>query len=325
MADLDDSAPQYRIAILDDYQSVATAIADWRPLAGRAEVVSFTNHLTDPEEVVSRLVNFDIVVVMRERTPLPRELLARLPRLRLLVTTGMRNASIDLAAARELGVVVSGTGMSASAPVELTWALLMALVRDVPGEDRRTREGLWQQNLPLELAGSTLGIIGLGRLGQRVAAIAQMFGMTVIAWSQYLAAADAAQHGVERVGKSELFRRSDIVSIHTVLSARTRNLVGAAELELLGSAGYLVNTSRGPIVNQADLVAALERGVIAGAALDVFDIEPLPVGHPLLTAPRTILSPHMGFVSRQAYAATYGQVVEDITGWLEGNPVRVLG
>jgi phosphoglycerate dehydrogenase-like enzyme len=325
MADLDESAPQYRIAILDDYQSVATAIADWGPLAGRAEVVSFTDHLTDPDEVVSRLADCDIVVAMRERTPFPRELLARLPRLRLLVTTGMRNASIDIRFALANGVTVCGTGMSASAPVELTWALLMALVRDIPGEDRRTREGLWQRQLPLELASSTLGILGLGRLGRQVANIAALFGMTVIAWSENLSTAVAAQHGVERVEKAELFQRSDVVSIHTVLSDRTRNLVGAAELELLGSEGYLVNTSRGPIVNEADLVAALERGAIAGAALDVFDVEPLPAGHPMLTTPRTILSPHVGFVSRQAYAATYGQVVEDIAGWLNGNPVRALG
>ena len=221
--------------------------------------------------------------------------------------------------------MVTGTGMSASAPVETTWALLMALVRDVPGEDQRTRAGQWQHTLPLELAGSTLGILGLGRLGQQVAAIAQLFGMTVIAWSQNLTAAAAAELGVQRVEKAELFRRSDIVSIHTVLSGRTRDLVGAAELDLLGPAGYLVNTSRGPIVNQRALVDALTNGNIAGAALDVFDVEPLPAGHPLLTTPRTILSPHIGFVSRQAYAATYGQVVQDIVGWLDGEPVRVLG
>jgi len=325
MADLGQSVAEHRIAILDDYQSVATDIADWTPLAGRAEWVSFSDHLADPDDVVRRLADFDIVVAMRERTAFPRDLLARLPRLRLLVTTGMRNASIDIGAAVEHGVTVCGTGMSPSAPVELTWALLMALVRDVPGEDWRTRAGRWQQYLPLELAGSTMGIVGLGRLGQRIAAIANLFGMTVIAWSENLTTSAASQLGVERVDKAELFRRSDIVSIHTVLSKRTRNLVGAAELDLLGSSGYLVNTSRGPIVNEGDLVAALHNGTIAGAALDVFDIEPLPAGHPLLSTPRTILSPHVGFVSRQAYAATYSQVVEDIFGWLGGTPVRVLG
>ncbi|MET0863979.1 MAG: D-2-hydroxyacid dehydrogenase family protein [Nakamurella sp.] len=314
-----------RIAILDDYQGVATDIADWSPLSGRAEIIAFTDHLTDHDDLVNRLAEFDVVVAMRERTPFGRDLLARLPRLRLLVTTGMRNASIDLTAAGDLGVLVSGTGMSASAPVELTWALLMALVRDIPGEDRRTRDGVWQRHLPLELAGSTLGIVGLGRLGQRIAAIARLFGMTVIAWSENLTAAAAAQHDVERVDKAELFRRSDIVTIHTVLSDRTRDLVGRAELALLGGAGYLVNTSRGPIVNERALIDALTNGTIAGAALDVFDVEPLPAGHPLLSTPRTILSPHVGFVSQQAYAGTYGQVVEDIAGGLDGNPLRVLG
>jgi phosphoglycerate dehydrogenase-like enzyme len=320
----DRGEPGLRIAILDDYQSVATDVADWGPLAGRAEVLTFTDHLADPDRVAERLADFDIVVAMRERTPLPQDLLARLPRLRLLVTTGMRNASIDIAAATERGVIVCGTGMSPSAPVELTWALLLALVRDIPGEDRRTRAGQWQRQLPLELAGSTLGLVGLGRLGRQVAAIARMFSMTVIAWSENLTAADAAEHGVQRVEKAELFRRSDIVSIHTVLSGRTRDLIGAAELELLGSAGYLVNTSRGPIVNEGALVAALASGTIAGAALDVFDVEPLPADHPLLTTPRTLLSPHVGFVSRQAYAATYTQVVEDIVGWLDGGPIRLL-
>jgi phosphoglycerate dehydrogenase-like enzyme len=324
LIDRGDSA-RLRIAVLDDYQGVATDVADWTPLRGRADVVTFTDHLADPDRVVERLADFDIVVAMRERTPFRRELLAGLPRLRLLVTTGMRNAAIDIGAAAERGVTVCGTGMSPTAPVELTWALLMALVRDVPGEDRRTRDGLWQRTLPLELAGSTLGILGLGRLGRQVAAIAALFGMTVIAWSENLTASAASKLAVERVAKAELFRRSDIVTIHTVLSDRTRNLVGAAELELLGSAGYLVNTSRGPIVNEGELVAALHGGTIAGAALDVFDVEPLPAGHPLLSTPRTILSPHVGFVSRQAYAATYTQVVDDIVGWLDGNPVRVLG
>lgn len=314
-----------RIAILDDYQGVATDVADWTSLAAQAEVCSFTGHLTGQDDVVDQLAGFDVVVAMRERTPFPRELLTRLTRLRLLVTTGMRNASIDLEAARELGVLVSGTAMSATAPVELTWALLMALVRDVPGEDRRTREGQWQRFLPIELAGSTLGVVGLGRLGQRVAAIAQLFGMTVIAWSHNLTEAAASQFGVQRVEKSELFRRSDIVTIHTVLSTRTRDLIGLAELELLGRAGYLVNTSRGPIINERALVEALTTGTIAGAALDVFDAEPLPAGHPLLTTPRTILSPHVGFVSRQAYAAMYAQVIQDIAGWLDGKPLRVLG
>jgi len=324
---IDDAGPAWtrvRIAIIDDYQGVATTVADWTPLSGRAELVSFADHLVDHDALVERLAGFDVIVVMRERTPFPRELLRRLPRLALLVTTGMRNKAIDLATAAELGITVSGTDLAASSTVELAWALIMAVVRDLPGEDRRTRAGRWQQTVPLDLAGSTLGILGLGRLGQRVAALALAFGMTVVAWSENLTAATAAEHGAERVAKDELFRRSDIVSIHTLLSHRTRGLVGAAELALLGPAGYLVNTSRGPIVDEHALITALAQGTIAGAALDVFDVEPLPAQHPLLSTPRTILSPHVGFVSRQSYRVSYGQAVEDVIGWLDGRPVRVL-
>ncbi|MGS0686045.1 D-2-hydroxyacid dehydrogenase family protein [Nakamurella sp. GG22] len=312
------------VAILDDYQGVATSVVDWGPVAARGRVVAFADHLDDPDALVERLEPFDVVVAMRERTPFPREVLARLPRLKLLVTTGMRNKSIELAAAGDLGITVSGTGLVAESTVELAWALIMAVVRDLPGEDRRTRAGDWQRTVPLQLAGSTLGILGLGRLGQRVAAIARLFGMTVIAWSENLTAEVAAEHGAELVGKADLFRRSDVVTLHTLLSRRTRGLVGAAELEMLGPDGYLVNTSRGPIVDEHALVAALRNGTIAGAALDVFDIEPLPDGHPLLSTPRTILSPHVGFVSRQAYEVAYGDAVQDILGWLDGTPVRVL-
>lgn len=313
-----------RVAVLDDYQRVALSVADFSTLGGHVEVVAFGDHLSDDDAVVERLTDFDVVVAMRERTPFPRTVLRRLPRLRLLVSTGMRNKSVDLTAAGELGITVSGTGLVAESTVELSWALIMAVVRDLPGEDRRTREGAWQQTLPLQLAGSTLGILGLGRLGQRIAALAHAFGMSVIAWSQNLTSEGAAEHGAERVSKQDLFRRSDVVTIHTLLSHRTRGLVGAAELEMLGPEGYLVNTSRGPIVQEPALIAALRDGAIAGAALDVFDLEPLPAGHPLLSTPRTILSPHVGFVSRQAYELCYGQAVQDIAAWLAGRPVRLL-
>lgn len=314
----------YSIAILDDYQGVAMDIADWSSLNGRADAVAFSEHLADPERLIDRLAPFEIVVAMRERTPLPRDVLARLPRLKLIVTTGMRNKSIDLAGAAELGITVSGTALGGSSTVELTWALIMAVVRDLPGEDRRTRDGRWQETVPITLEGSTIGILGLGRLGQRIAALAKVFGMNVIAWSQNLTESVAAEHGAVLVQKDELFRRSDIVSIHTLLSHRTRGLVGAAELELLGPDGYLVNTSRGPVVQENALVSALRDGAIAGAALDVFEVEPLPAGHPLLTTPRTILSPHVGFVSRQSYQLAYGEAVQDIDGWLRGHPLRVL-
>ncbi|MEP6562602.1 MAG: D-2-hydroxyacid dehydrogenase family protein [Nakamurella sp.] len=314
----------FSIAILDDYQGMATDIADWSSLTGRAEAVAFGEHLTDPDQLIDRLAPFEIVVAMRERTPLPRDVLARLPRLKLIVTTGMRNKSIDLAAAAELGITVSGTALGGSSTVELTWALIMAVVRDLPGEDRRTRDGRWQETVPITLGGSTIGILGLGRIGQGIAALAKVFGMKVIAWSQNLTESVAAEHGAVLVQKDELFQRSDIVTIHTLLSHRTRGLVGAAELELLGPDGYLVNTSRGPIVQENALVSALQDGRIAGAALDVFDVEPLPAGHPLLSTPRTILSPHVGFVSRQSYELAYGEAVQDIDGWLRGNPLRVL-
>ena len=313
-----------RLAILDDYQSVATNVADWSPLTGRVDVVAFTDHLDNDDRLVERLAPFDIVVAMRERTAFDRGVLHRLPALRLLVTTGMRNKAIDLSAAAELGITVSGTDLVGSSTVELTWALIMAVVRDLPGEDRRTRAGQWQRTLPPDLEGSTIGILGLGRLGTRIAALAQAFGMHVVAWSENLTAAAAAEHGAERVNKADLFRRSHIVSIHTLLSHRTRGLVGAAELALLGPEGYLVNTSRGPIVQERALIAALNDGTIAGAALDVFDIEPLPAGHPLLSTPRTILSPHVGFVSRRSYQLAYGQAVGNVVGWLSGTTPRVL-
>ena len=317
-------ADPVRVAVLDDYQGVALGVADWSSLGSSVEVVAYPDHLSDPDAVVERLAPVDVVVAMRERTPFPRAVLERLPRLQLLVTTGMRNKSIDLEAAEQLGITVTGTSLIAESTVELSWALIMAVVRDLPGEDRRTREGSWQRTLPMQLSGSTLGILGLGRLGGRIAALGAAFGMSLLAWSENLTAAVAAEHGAELVSKQDLFRRSDIVTIHTVLSRRTRGLVGAPELGLLGPDGYLVNTSRGPIVQEPALVAALRNGTIAGAALDVYDVEPLPVGHPLLSTPRTVLSPHVGFVSRRAYELCYGEAVEDIAAWLAGRPVRLL-
>ena len=314
----------HRIAILDDYQGVALQVADWGRLAGRAEIVAFTDHLDDPVALRQRLAPFDVVVAMRERTSLSADLLGALPDLTLIVTTGMRNKAIDLAAAQELGITVCGTGMMGSSTVETAWMLIMAVARDVIGEDRRTRDGQWQRTLPMQLEGSTLGVLGLGRLGQRIASLATTFGMTVIAWSENLTVERAAEHGAELVSKADLFRRSDIVSIHTLFSHRTRGLVGAADLALLGQTGYLVNTSRGPIVNEQALIDALNNGTIAGAALDVFDVEPLPIGHPLLSTPNTILSPHTGFVSRPAYELAYGQAVEDVLAALDGTPLRVI-
>jgi phosphoglycerate dehydrogenase-like enzyme len=312
------------VVVLDDFQDVALSVADWSPLAGRAHVVRYTDHVDDVDALVARLADAAVVVAMRERTSFPAPLLARLPRLRLLVTTGTANAAIDLPAAAAQGVVVCGTAGGTAAAAELTWALVMALARDVVADDRAVRAGRWQEHLGIELAGSTLGLLGLGRIGAVVAGYARAFDMEVLAWSENLTAGRAAEHGARLVDKAGLFAGSDVVSVHLRLSDRTRGLVGPAELRLLGPGGRLVNTSRGPIVDEAALLAALSAGTIAGAALDVFDVEPLPVDSPLRSAPRTVLTPHVGYASRQSYAAMYGQAVEDVVAWLDGAPVRVL-
>jgi phosphoglycerate dehydrogenase-like enzyme len=262
---------------------------------------------------------------MRERTPFGADLLARLPRLRLLVTTGMANASIDLAAARTRGVVVCGTRGLPSPTAELTWGLILAVLRHIPAEDARLRAGGWQATVGSELAGHTLGIIGLGRLGRRVARVARAFEMDVLAWSQNLDVDEARRHGAEPVGRDELLARADVVTIHLRLSARTRGLIGPAELARMKPSAVLVNTSRGPIVDEVALVDALRRGVIAGAGLDVYDTEPLPAGHPLRTAPNTVLTPHLGYVTSGTYERFYGDAVEDIAAFQRGAPLRVLG
>ncbi len=316
--------PAVRVAILDDYQQAALTSADFGPLAERAEIVTFTDHLADEDAVADRLAGFDAVIAMRERTPFPAGLLDRLPRLRLLITAGMGNASFDLAAATRNGVVVSGTGGSRASTAELIWALLMATVRRIPAEDAAVRAGGWQTTIGPELAGSTLGILGLGNLGRSTARFARAFDMRLLAWSANLTADVAAEHGAELVGKRELFERSDIVTIHLKLSDRSRGLVGADELRALGPRGYLVNTSRGPIVDETALIAALRDGTIAGAGLDVFDVEPLPADHPLRTLPNTVITPHIGYVTEQSYARIYADAIEDVLAWLDGAPVRVL-
>ncbi len=313
-----------RIAVLDDYQRLALECADWSAVLGRAEVVAFADHLADEDAVIDRLRGFDAVVLMRERTPLGEQALHRLPQLRLIVTTGMANAAVDIAAATRLGIAVCGTGLDETPTVELTWALLMALARSVPQEDAAVRAGGWQTTAGRELAGATLGIAGWGRIGRRIGAIATAFGMRVLTWSRSLEPGNAPAPGVEAVAFDELFDRSDIVSVHLRLVPETRGLIGARELALLGPDGLLVNTSRGPIVDEQALVAALEAGTIAGAALDVFDTEPLPAGHPLRSAPRTVLSPHAGYTSREAMAAMYAEAVEDVLAWLDGAPIRVI-
>ena len=316
---------EYRLAILDDYQQVSGDYADWNSLAADGvSVTVFSTPFASETEVVQALPGFDIVVAMRERTPFPRTVLANLPRLKLLITTGAANAAIDLGAAEEHGVTVCGTGGSPAAAPELTWALLMALARNLTAEENALRAGRWQNTVGSELAGKTLGIVGLGKIGHKVAAYAHAFGMNVLAWSQNLEEATAQAAGVRKVSKDELFRESDIVTIHLRLSERSEGTVGEPELRLLGPSGMLVNTARGPLVNQPALIRALEEGWIRGAALDVFDLEPLPAGHPLLAVPNTLLTPHLGYVTHESYTQFYGGALEDVKAWLAGVPVRQL-
>lgn len=312
-----------RVAILDDYQAVALRLADWGSLP--ADVVVFRDHVADEAGVAARLADVDVVVAMRERTPFTRSLLARLPRLRLLVTTGMRNASIDLRAAADGGILVCGTAGLPSPTAELTWALILALARHVPREDRATRDGRWQETLGTTLSGKTLGVLGLGQLGSRVARVGRAFEMDVLAWSQNLTAERAAAAGATLAGsKDEVLARADVVTIHLVLGERTRGLLGARELALMRPTAYLVNTSRGPIVDEPALIAALRAGTIAGAGLDVYDEEPLPPDHPLRRLPNTVITPHLGYVTEETYRIFYPQAVEDVRAFLAGSPVRVL-
>ena len=287
-------------------------------------MVFFSDHLTDETALAERLGGFDVVVGMRERTPFPRSLLERLPKLRLLVTTGRRNASFDIAAATELGVAVCGTDGAGEGPTELTWGLIIGLLRQIPLEDRRSREGRWGTTVGVGLKGKTIGLLGLGHIGALMARVANAFDLNVIAWSQNLTAARARECGATLVDQDTLFRDSDIVSIHVVLSQRTRGLVGARELGLMKPTAYLVNISRGPIVDEAALVDVLQRRAIAGAALDTFDVEPLPGDHPLLRLDNTLICPHLGYVTDDSYRAMYAGAVDDIRAFASGEPVRVI-
>lgn len=317
-----------RIAVLDDYQGVALASADWSPVTDHpttpCTVEVFRDHVSEPASLVERLEPYDAVVVMRERTPLPREVLGRLPRLRLVVTTGRRNPSIDTAAAAEAGITVCGTDSLSSGPAELTWALVLGLSRHLVTETTAVRDGGWQTTVGRDLARHTLGLLGLGRIGTQVAAIGRAFGMDVLAWSRSLTPERAAESGVRAASLDEVLTASDVVSIHLVLAPETRGLIGERELGLLRPDALLVNTSRGPIVDERALLAALDRGHLGGVGLDVFDEEPLPADHPLRRAPRTLLTPHLGYVTRDVYATFFAGVVEDVTAYLDGSPVRML-
>jgi len=319
-----------KVAILDDYARVALDLADWSFVQNRADITVFDRHLSE-DEAVEALQSFEVVCTLRERMAFPRTLIERLPNLKLITIVGMSLANLDMAAASERGILVAhpnfanaafaaaGTGVP-----ELAWGLLMATVRNLGEEHRRMREGGWQATAGMTLHGKTLGLLGLGRLGKRMAEYAKMFGMDVTAWSQNLTEETAAAVGVRRVEKDALFRESDVISIGLVLSDRTRGLVAGPELALMKPSAYLINISRGPIVDEAALIAALDIGQIAGAGLDVYDVEPLPADHPLRSVPNITLSPHLGYVTRELLSVIYAETVESVAAWLDGKPVRIV-
>ena len=306
-----------RIAILDDYQNVALEMADWSPLADKATLTVFNDHLSQADEIVNRLVPFDVVCVMRERRPLTRDILERLPRLKLIASAGRRNASIDLAAAADQNIDVMHTEYDSSSTVELTWALILASARNLVIETASVRSGGWQRTVGDGIRGKVLGILGLGNIGAEVARIAHAFGMDVIAWSENLEPEKARERGARWVSKEELFRQADVLTIHLVLSKRTKGLVGTSELSLMKATARLVNTSRGPIVDEDALLDALRNRQIAGAAIDVFDIEPLPLDHPLRKLDDVLATPHIGYVSRDLYQIFYQDTVANIAEWLQ--------
>ncbi|WP_017907153.1 D-2-hydroxyacid dehydrogenase family protein [Pseudomonas asplenii] len=314
-----------QIAVIDDWQGVAGEVVDWSVLAGIGQVSFVHDYPAATEVMAERLAGYDVICVMRERSTFDEALLRRLPRLRLLVTGGMRNAALDIKAANALGIQVCGTESYKHAAPELTWALVMALSRNLVKEANALRAGDWQVGLGNDLYGKTLGILGLGSIGQKVARYGQAFGMRVIAWSQNLTAERAAEAGVEYVGKQALFEQADLLSVHLVLSDRSRGLVDAQALGWMKPTARLVNTARGPIVDEAALISALRHGRLAGAALDVFEQEPLPADHPFRTLDNVLATPHVGYVSQNNYRMFYGQMIEDIQAWAVGAPIRVLG
>jgi phosphoglycerate dehydrogenase-like enzyme len=314
-----------RAAILDDYQNVAMAFADWSPIAKDVEIKVFNKPFGSQDEAIKALQGFAVVVGMRERTPFPRKVVEALPDLKLLITTGARNNSFDIKACAERGVTVCGTGAAGSPTTGIAFGLMLELTRRIGFENARLKAGApWQTTIGRDLEGLTLGILGLGKLGQRSAAVGKAFGMKTIAWSQNLTEEKAKAAGADYISKDDLFRNADFVTIHLVLSDRSRGLVGAKEVGLMKKSAYLINTSRGPIVDEKALIAVLQSKSIAGAGLDVFDIEPLPLDHPFRKMDNVVITPHLGYVSEQNYRKYFPDIVEDIRAWLDGKPVRVI-
>jgi phosphoglycerate dehydrogenase-like enzyme len=306
-----------KIAILDDYQNVALEMADWSALSKRAEITVFNDHVSEPSALVERLLPFDVVCAMRERTPLPRNVIERLPNLKLIASTGSVNSSIDVAAAGDHGIAVVHTGYRSDPTIEFTWALILASARHIVTENNSVRSGGWQQTVGTDLRGTTLGVLGLGNVGSQVARIGTAFGMKLIAWSQNMTPESAKAAGAILVSKDQLFERADILTIHLVLSSRTRGLVGAAELERMKPTAWLINASRGPIVEEQALISVLKAKQIAGAAIDVFDVEPLPPNHPFRTLDNVLATPHIGYVSHSLYKTFYEDTVSNIRKWLD--------
>lgn len=316
-------APIKRLAILDDYQGVAMAMAPWETLGG-VEVTVFRDTITDGDALVQRLAPFDAILAMRERTPFPRALIERLPSLRLLITTAARNRSIDAAACAAKGIVFCGTPSFGDPTTDITWGLILNLMRDLPAQQASLRAGGWQTSVGWGTEGRTLGVVGLGKLGARAAKVGLALGMKVVAWSTNLTEERAAEVGVTRVDKATLLSTADVVTLHLILSDRSRGIIGAADLAQMKRTAFIVNTSRGPLIDQEALIAALKAGTIAGAGIDVYDTEPLPPGHPMLSAPNTMLTPHLGYVTQQNYRAYYEGAIEAVLAFNAGAPVRVI-
>ncbi|OBF98157.1 hydroxyacid dehydrogenase [Mycolicibacter sinensis] len=312
-----------RVAVLDDYQGIAETV-DWSPIPRPVDLLALRDHIAPGDELVARLADREVVVAMRERTPIDGDLLGRLPALKLLVTTGPFNAAIDTAAARRLGITVCGTGGIITPTVELTWALIHALQRHLIVEDRALRAGRWQQTVGTDLAGATLGLVGLGRIGRRVATVGHAFGMRVTAWSPNLTAERAAEAQAELLDRRTLFATADVVSLHLVLSETTRGVVGRDELAAMKPSAILINTARGGLIDEAALIEVLRANRIKGAGLDVYETEPLPAGHPLTQLPNTVLTPHLGYVTEECMGRFYRDIVDDIAGYCAGTPRRIV-
>ena len=313
-----------KVAILDDYQGVAEQLVDWSKFKGSCEIKVFNQPFENEDHAIENLKSFDALIIMRERTPMTKKLMDGCPNLKFIATSGMRNLGIDLEHAKSKGIIVSGSEGNKNPTAELTWALILGLARNIKQESENMYQGYWQTTIGFELKGKTLGIMGLGNLGSMVAKVGKAFGMEVIAWSENLKMADAEKHGVMAVTKEELFEKSDFLTIHYLLSDRSRNLVKYDDISKMKKTAFIINTSRGPIINEDDLIKALQDEIIAGAGLDVYAIEPLPENHKLRFLPNVLLTPHIGYVTLDNYAKWYNQMAEDLQAFLEGKPIRIL-